>query len=176
MEMKENKTVLYENTCVCTKKVYREAGEQMVKGLGAMSVLCAVSGVVTVFLAFRKQMFWGELFALLAIALLILVNWLPYQWAKKRYQEEEQQYGEPVTLQTSFQEDALTVRVAQNEKTVTLSYEQVEKLKRLDHIYILKMRDGSILLLDREGFTKGDAAAFVSFIKEKCTQHMESQA
>ena len=101
---------------------------------------------------------------------------LPYQWAKKRYQEEEQQYGEPVTLQTSFQEDALTVRVAQNEKTVTLSYEQVEKLKRLDHIYILKMRDGSILLLDREGFTKGDAAAFVSFIKEKCTQHMESQA
>ncbi len=95
---------------------------------------------------------------------------------KKRYQEEEQQYGEPVTLQTSFQEDALTVRVVQNEKTVTLSYEQVEKLKRLDHIYILKMRDGSILLLDREGFTKGDAAAFVSFIKEKCTQHMESQA
>ncbi len=75
--------------------------------------------------------------------------------------------GMLVTGRTEFFEDSLTSVNPMVDKALTLRWDQVRRLRKTKHLWLLELDARLYLLIDREGFTVGDPEKFESFVKEK---------
>lgn len=65
-----------------------------------------------------------------------------------------------------YQEHMMDFNEQTNGKTI-IEYAQIIKVTKTKGLYLLMMRQNLILLIDKNGFVKGDKTAFETFIIEK---------
>lgn len=76
--------------------------------------------------------------------------------------------GKDVETQNNFYEDHLLAINAFTMNRTNIKYVDILSLLETKDLYIIGMDKGLVLMLDKNGFTKGTREEFVEFMKEKC--------
>ena len=110
-------------------------------GMGIFFLLCAIFIGITIFLP----------------------NFTAHRMLK---QYHELYHTEYITTTLFFEEYIVDFNEQTSGKTI-IEYAQIMKLTQTKGLYLLMMRQNLVLLIDKNGFIKGDIAAFETFIINK---------
>lgn len=160
---------LFENRCIHSKKNLLE----MVRKKGRKS-FAVYSYIVIAFLGlnaatrFVRQDFTGAgVLLFLCAAFTGLHFYLPYATVKKMLKRDRALYHTEVSIKILFFNDYLLGIHEQNSGQTKADYSQLVEVSRTKGLYLLSMRENLIWIIDKNGFLKGDGAAFEAFVKEK---------
>lgn len=124
--------------------------------------------------------FWGLLlywenqrtiwmiYGCLMILYAVWISFRPRQQARKTFKENLAfEGGEKLGSTTKFGDVIVDESVRQS---VTVPYDKVEKIHITKELILLVDVRKAVLILDKNGFTKGTFEEFLPFIQEKCPQ------
>ena len=138
----------------------------------------------------RKRFYWIALFALVGICYLTsgisTADWIyilvatylfgyciwnfyrPWILGKKKFKQEFAYYGEDGDQSVTTFADVL--RDVTKDNDTTIPYDKIKEIHISKDLILLNDIRGVAILMDKNGFTKGDLPAFLAFIGEKCPQ------
>ena len=135
-----------------------------------------IYSIVTLFVAltsallFSSGVFDSAIILALMCVLLILVGFVrPILAARQQVKRNAILTGNntPSPTKLKFYDDKLVTFNTAIEKEITFKYSQFKKLKKTKNLYLLALPERLYLMIDRKGFSVGDAEEFEKFIKEK---------
>ena len=108
--------------------------------------------------------------AVLACAALeaVLYFWLPGITAKNTLRQQQEGYGQPVSLKTVFDEDGVSVFNAASKGEMHFTYDVFARCMETEELLLLRTRSKQALLLLKTGFTRGTEEEFRAFIQKQC--------
>jgi hypothetical protein len=140
---------------------YKIAGKRMliysiIALLGALAY--GIIGLVT------DRVTWYVVLAFVAFA--IYCAWYPYYFTKKNEKERNRRNGgaEPVT-RVLFGEE---IDCSEGDVEFSAEYQDINKVFILKNGIFLTTKGRRGIALERESFIKGEAEAFLPFLREKC--------
>lgn len=160
---------LFENQCIYSKKNLLEMAKKTQKkylvviNIFAM-LICALNAFSRIVIHHSIGM---GIFFLLCAGLFSITLFLPNITANRMLKQYHELYhSEYHTTTLFFQENMVDFNEQTNGKTM-IEYAQIMKVTKTKGLYLLVMRQNLVLLIDKNGFIKGERAAFEAFIKEK---------
>lgn len=160
---------LFENKCIYSKKNLLEMTKKtQTKHLVVTNIFAMLFFVLNAFarILIHNSIGMGVFF-LFCAGLMSITFFLPNITANKMFKQYHELYHtEYHTTILFYQEHMVDFNELTNGKTI-IEYAQIMKVTQTRGLYLLMMRQNLVLLIDKNGFVKGDRAAFETFIKEK---------
>ena len=117
----------------------------------------------------------GSLIALAVLAFFILLYvFLPHLQVNRIIQECRIFFGSEMVIQSAFFDSKLVISSVQMKKEMVIEYEQIVRILKTKHLFLLEMRDSFILFVDQSGFSKGNQKDFETFI-QLCAKNAKIQ-
>lgn len=155
--------ILAENRTIVTKKLFCEGFLRLSRdgyGKSAAKAMLFFVGLWVALLVYTLSI-GGSIFQTIGCLLLVgfIGLWLcvitPRNSAKRAWKRHAARYGESMERTVRFYRGQFTLTSEDVEKTV--SYAEIQQIKTSRNLQILLCEDGMGILLDKNGFTKGDA-------------------
>lgn len=162
---------LFENTCVWTKKTLREMYYRVyrkwliVVGVIAALVLLMLLGLSLWFSIPLREMPWKE--GLVLLALVVFFAFLPWIQSAAAYKRYVSLYGSAPENRLRFREGRFENENTQSGGHMEHEYAQIRRVMETKSLLLLKLKAKWIIMLDKDGFTRGDAASLQEFLREK---------
>ena len=163
-------TTIFENKCTYTYQYYLQLKRATLDksfvytGYAVLAVTIAL-GV----LAVAKG--WYP-FAMAAAAAMVFVLYrlvgTPIRLASFAAKKNRQIHGRDIETANYFYEDHLLAVNTLSQAKTDIKYEEVRVLNQSRDLFLIGMEQGLVLLIDKNGFTKGAREEFVAFMREKC--------
>ena len=80
-----------------------------------------------------------------------------------------QLYGSEPDVTVRFYDDHFVDQTKQTGAELNLQYAQIIRILETKSLLLLKLRGATFILVDKNGFTRGDAASLKAFLLEKKT-------
>lgn len=161
---------IFENKCVYTYDYYLQL-KRKTMDKGATSVGWVLLIVFLGLSVFTIAKGW-YMFAIAAVIGVLLISHrlfiIPVMLAKFAARKNREIHGKDVETVNIFYEDhILAVNTLTMGKT-SIEYTEVKQLLETRDLYIIGMDKGLVLMIDKNGFTKGSREDFTAFMREKC--------
>ncbi len=180
--MEENQ-ILFKNTFKPTEKHYQLVFRQRIFGSTNLQaiLLFAACGVLMLLVLVPRILAHEPLVdsrnstmfivvIVLFLMTLALYFLLPIFSAKGVVKSRKEKGLELMTFDNSFLEDRLMIHVTPDDRDTEVSYQDFGRISRMADMIILSNRRGQVVMLDRNGFSKGTEAELMDFLKKKCPQ------
>jgi hypothetical protein len=180
MKMENEEQALFINEFTPTKAHYIQ-GYRMLFGLSKAkaAVIFGVLGGSLLLVALTRLIFGDPLvdsdnkivyILVLAAAALeaVLYFWLPGITAKNTLGQQQEGYGQAVTLKTVFGEDGVSVFDAASKGEMHFAYDVFVRCMETEELLLMRTKSKQALLLLKTGFTRGNEGEFREFIHKKC--------
>lgn len=162
---------LFENRFIWTKKALREMSYRAFRpGLVALAVIVALLWLSVLFLSLIigtpfRELLSPPLFALIGIYAVYAL--LPLLQADMTYRRTSQLYGGAPDVTVQFFDDHFIDQTRQTGAELNLSYSQIKRILETDSLLLLKLSSRFFIMIDKNGFTRGDAATLKAFLQQK---------
>lgn len=162
--------IFFENHCTYTYNYYLQLKRKtMDKGFMTTGYvfLCIVTAVGV--FGFIKG--WNVLgLTMVAAALFFLYRLFvtPMRLAAFASRENRKLHGKDVETVNKFFDDHILATNKLTASKTNIQYVDIKGLLETKDLYIIGMEKGLVLLIDKHGFSTGNAEDFVAFMKEKC--------
>ena len=106
------------------------------------------------------------------IVILLSGNWMiqmPKKNALTTYEGNQEQYQCEPQNHIFFYGNKMKGRNLQSGVEIQVPYDKVVQVMETKHLFLIRIPEKRILLVDKSGFQRGNADDFRSFLKEKCT-------
>lgn len=163
-------TTIFENQCTYTYEYYLQLKRATLDKsfvntcYGALVIITAL-GVLTVVKSWYT-------FTIAAVAALIFVLYrligTPIRLASFAAKKNRQVHGRDIETTNHFYEDHLLAVNTLSQSKTNIKYEEVCSLVQSRDLFIIGMEQGLVLLIDKNGFSKGTGEEFLIFMREKC--------
>lgn len=166
---------LAENRVQITKEIFNE----YFNGISARSYrktmkkimigLAILFGAATVFLLANgaSPFYLVSQFFFAGVMLAWLFYFLPRSRRKSGYAAICRRAGSEVPLRTVlFFEDNMVV-TSQTEKSLTIAYDDIERIEETEHLYAIISKEKRCVLVDKNGFVKGNVEEVKTAIRVK---------
>ena len=159
--------MMFENRYISNKQMQREYVEHVIcRKLILQGRLLSVLFFVLAYYCYASGsekdatliFFWGVLMIGVSVAMPIFIR---YKLEKKSKEVREEDAGTTIVFGDK-------IKITKGSQKKTLEYTDVQQIYFLKHIIALSVSKYDGIFLSREGFVKGDAEAFASWIEEKC--------
>ncbi len=159
----------FENSCRFSKENLLEMTKRIRKPstiylLVCSAVLLVCSAVLFFYLYDLTRGFAALFLALFFIFFSLFQPRLSVSRLLKQYREL---YHAEIVSDVAFFDDYLFSTSEQTKGETKTDYTQIKRVMRTQHLYLLRLGAQVVYLVDRDGFTKGNAADFEAFIREK---------
>lgn len=163
---------IFKNHCCYSKEILLELTKASRKALRI--ALCAVVLLYCLIVAFFCFVFesygYAIILLLLAIGFFIFCLYVPHLNANKTYKRYLTLYHVPVETETVFSQAQIIGYNLQTGGQTHIDYNQIQKVTQTDHLYLLRLSQQLVLLIDKQDFSVGDPREFLSFLKQKAPQ------
>ena len=75
-----------------------------------------------------------------------------------------------------FTSTMIFLRALDSDAYREFSYDEVKKIAESKNLYILSMKNNEFVVINKNGFTKGDRDSFITFIESKCQKVMSDSS
>ena len=160
----------FENRFHLNEKMMIESTWANMKALGialgaATTVLAMAAGGTLISAVINGNLSTSTIISLICGAVLVILLWrLPGSTAKGILKEIIKQNGGNAPECVALFGDLILSNMGDQEG---YDYSRIRKVVSLKHSYVIYIDKRSSIPLSRDGFTKGDFAAFKAFLKEK---------
>lgn len=159
----------FENTCVYTQQHLLEMGRKTTQAF-RLVLLCAC----LLFLALGiweavAGVLWRAIVSFMFVAVwayLLLVE--PQMNAKRAYKRYWATYHAQVQTRNLFFDDHILGINVQSGGEMRIAYDQIVKIHETKSLYLLMLPKRMLVMVDKNGFQTGDAAAFAPWLRSKC--------
>ena len=178
--MENEEQALFVNEFTPTKAHYIQ-GYRMLFGFSKKktAVLFGILGGALLLVALSRLMIGAPLvdddnelayIAVLACAALeaLLYFWLPGFTAKNTLRQQQEGYGQSVSLKTLFGEDGVSVFNAASKGEMHFTYDVFVRCMETEELLLMRTKSKQALLLLKTGFTRGTEGEFRAFIQKQC--------
>ena len=110
--------------------------------------------------------------ALYVIVVLFVGNWvlrMPKKTAESTYASNEEQFHCEPQTHTFFYENEMRGRNLQSGVEIQVPYSQVVMVMETKHLFLIRIPEKRMVLVDKGGFQRGNSSEFGAFLREKCT-------
>jgi len=160
---------LFENKCIFSKgnllemaKKSRSKSKDII--IYILFVFCM--GLVILSSVQYKYLEAG-IYLIFCLIIVCLYLFLPYMNVNKAMKQFKEIYHTEVETTVLFFDDYMVSINKQTAGEIKMDYLQIIKVKQTKGLYLLQMQQNINILVDKNGFTKGDREGFITFIKEK---------
>ena len=160
---------LFQNKCKYSKTILLEMLKKTRKKLHIIICICILvycfgAAIYCIYL----NSIWGSGISFLLTAFFILLYlYLPYYNVNKMIRRYYELYHAEVETATYFFGDyILGINKQTNGETKT-DDKQIIKIVKTKNLYLMLMKEQLVILVDKNGFVKGNKDEFEEFIKEK---------
>lgn len=163
-------TTIFENQCTYTYQHYLQLkratlNKSFVNTCYAALIIVFALGVLTVVKGWYP-------FTYVAIAGLVFVLYrligTPVRLASFAARKNRQVHGRDIETRNDFYEDHLLAINTLSQSKTNINYEEIRSVMQSKDLFIIGMEQGLVLLIDKNGFSKGTREEFVKFIRKKC--------
>lgn len=161
---------LYENQCLYTQACLEEmarATQKTSTRVYSAAFLALFTGAGVLNWILEGFSFFSLLFFFAAAALGVIYYRLPAKQARALYQSHQERYHAAVETEVSFSGQEFILYNKQSGSKASCLYSQVVKVKETKRLCILMMPKNLAVLVDKNGFVKGEWADFRAFIRRK---------
>ena len=162
---------LFENRYIWSKKALREMHYRVFRPwIIGISVLVALVILAIVFLSLLsgtplREFLSPPFFVLIVLYVIILL--LPLYQAAITNKRLIQLYGSEPDVTVRFYDDHFVDLTKQTGAELNLQYAQIIRILETGSLLLLKLRGATFILVDKNGFTRGDAASLKAFLQQK---------
>lgn len=159
---------IFENKCVYSKQNLMEMNSKkspMQILMIFFSILYFINCIYTIITS--NDLSSGLTYLVFSVILTILVITPTYANINITLKRNIELYGTEVETVVSFYEDNLISKNLQSKGETVTAYNKLVKIKETKHLYFLYLKHRLVILVDKNGFTKGTQEEFKKFIKEK---------
>ena len=165
---------LFENRFTWSKKALREMHYRVFRPwLIGIGVLVALFLLMIVFLSFFSGMPLREFLSppfFVLIVFYIIFLFLPLYQAAVTNRRLLQLCGSEPDVVVRFYDDHFVDQTKQTGTELNLQYAQIIRIMETGSLLLLKLKGATFILVDKNGFTRGDAASLIEFL------HMRTNA
>jgi len=162
----------FENKCRFSKANLLEMTKRIRKpstiNLFVCSAMLLVCSAVFFFYLYDLALGFAALF--LALFFIFFSLLLPRVSVNRLQKQHRELYHAEIVSELAFYDDHLFSTSEQTKGEIKTDYTQIKRILRTQHLYLLQLGVQVVYLVDRNGFTKGNAADFEAFIREKATR------
>ncbi len=160
------------NRCVFTKENLLEMTKAIRKSSSIALIVCSVILFAVSILNFtvKANVTTGVVMLVLAIFFGLFDLWLPGYTAKSMYKRYQMIYHKEISSELQFFDDSILSLGEQAKAESRMSYGKVTRVLRTKSLYIIRLSAQLVLLVDKNGFTKGDCTGFETLMKQKATK------
>lgn len=163
-------TTIFENKCTYTYQYYLQLKRVTLDK--NFVTTCYVTLTIVFALGVLTLVQGWYPFTIAAAAAMIFVLYrligTPIRLASFAEKKNRQIHGRDIETENYFYDDHLLAANILSKSKTTIRYEEVRSLTQSKDLLIIGMDKGLVLLIDKNGFSKGKKEDFVTFIKEKC--------
>ncbi len=171
---------LFINEFTPTKDQYVQGFRMLYWGSWKNTVWVCVCYCVVLLLLVSPRLMFGEplidgdnahlYILLLALAALhaALVLRLPAYSAKQALRQQQEGYGQPVSLKTLFTEEGVHVFNAASKGEMHFTYDVFTRCMETKELLLIKTESKQTLLLLKAGFVQGNERELKAFVQKKC--------
>ena len=162
---------LFENKFTWSKKMLREMHYRVFRPwLIWIGVMIALLILVVVFLSVftgtpLREFLSPPFFVLIAFYVIFLL--LPLYQAAMTNKRLIQLYGSAPDVVVLFYDDHFIDQTKQTGAELNLQYSQIKRIMETESLLLLKLRSATFILVDKNGFTRGDAASLKEFLSKR---------
>lgn len=113
------------------------------------------------------------IYTLMYVVIVLFVgSWvirMPKKTANTTYANNQEQFHCEPQTHTFFYEDEMRGRNLQSGVEIQVPYEQVVMVMETQNLFLIRIPEKRMVLVDKRGFQRGDSGEFAAFLKEKCT-------
>lgn len=158
---------MFENHYTSNKQMRREYVEHVIcRKLILKGRLLSVLFLVLAYYCYASDaekeaaliFFWGIMMVGISVVTPIVI--------RRKLEKKSKEACEEAAVTTIVFDDK--IKITKGSQKRTMEYGDVQQLYFLKHIIALSVSKYDGIFLSREGFTKGDAESFASWIEEKC--------
>jgi hypothetical protein len=162
----------FENRCRFSKEnllemIWRIRKPATIYLLACSTVLLACSATLFFYLNDLPRGF-AALF--LALFFILYGLFLPRFSVNRQLKQHRELYHTEIVSDIAFYDDYYFSTSEQTKAETKTDYSQIKRVLRTKHLYLLRLSAQIVYLVDKNGFTKGNAADFESFIREKAVR------
>lgn len=164
---------VFENTTIQTKEILRHgAACIMRKKLIVHAVALAALGIAFLVFVFLKgtdvAYFFGVAFSFACIAIAIFrFDNVPRKFAERTYSDQMKLYKEPATVRMRVRRHDFTIENFQQNSLHTYAFKDCVKRMENKAVIVLKTVKKTYIILDKNGFIKGDTDALAAFLRKQ---------
>lgn len=164
----------FENKCVCTLDNLREMTTHTRKT--GYVVYISVCYVLLFLLGVTIPLYNGKIIMAVAVLGILFVTgiyffMMPRINAKKQYEFYKKMCsGNELQIRVIIYDDRIENIDVYNNKYTEIEYTDIKKIVETDNLFNIILNNDSVIMLDKNGFIKGEAKEFYAFIVEKINQ------
>ncbi len=160
------------NRCVFSKENLLEMTKAIRKSSSIALIVCSVILFAVSILNFtvKANVTTGFVMLVLAVFFGVFDLWLPGYTANSMYKRYQMIYHKEISSELQFFDDSILSLGEQAKAESRMSYVKVTRVLRTKNLYIIRLSAQLVLLVDKNGFTKGDCAGFEALMKQKATK------
>jgi len=160
------------NRCVFSKENLLEMTKAIRKSSSIALIVCSVILFAVSILNFtvKANVTTGFVMLVLAIFFGVFDLWLPGYTANSMYKRYQMIYHKEISSELQFFDDSILSLGEQAKAESRMSYVKVTRVLRTKNLYIIRLSAQLVLLVDQNGFSKGDCAGFEALMKQKATK------
>lgn len=162
----------FENRCRFSKENLLEMTKRIRKPSTIYLLVCSailfVCSAVLFFYLYDLTRGIAALF--LALFFISYALFLPRFSVSRLQKQYRELYHAEIVSDIAFFDDYLFSTCEQTKGETKTDYTQIKRIMRTQHLYLLRLGAHVVYLVDRGGFSKGNAADFEAFIREKAVR------
>lgn len=166
---------IFINTCTQTPGNLAELARGTVRRgyllVSNLPALLSLSAAVAVIVQ-RGFGFTAGLLIVAALALAVVVYAAPLRLANKAAKRNRKKYGCDVSVTLRFSQECVKAHNEQMNTDAEIPYERIERVIQSKNLYLLVLREKMALMVAKDGFSKGTAEKFISFMRDKCEERV----
>lgn len=160
------------NKCTFNKANLLEMTKAIRKSASIALIACSVILFAVSVLNFvvKDSVSTGIVMLVLAVFFGVFDLWLPGYTANAMYKRYQMIYHKEIFSELQFFDDSILSLGEQAKAESHMSYAKVTRVIRTKSLYIIRLSAQLVLLVDQNGFSKGDCAGFEALMKQKATK------
>lgn len=135
------------------------------------------AAVLVLFLIFLVSGFLTQSFSIVytgmyVVMVIIIGNWvirMPKKSAKTVYERNQEQFQCEPQTHIFFYDSEMRGRNLQTGVEIQVPYDQIVMVMETKHLFLIRIPEKRMVLVDKNGFQRGSSSDFEAFLKEKCT-------
>lgn len=163
----------FENISVQSREnlheMYRRTLRKSFAVYGAAVLVLFLIFLISGFLTHSFSVVYTGMYVVMAV---VIGNWvirMPKKSMKTVYEKNQEQYHCEPQTHVFFYENEMRGRNLQTGVEIQVPYDQVVMVMETKNLFLIRIPEKRLVLVDKNGFQRGNASEFAEFLKEKCT-------